>query len=217
MLLTLNTSLRWVLGNSPTPSPEGCHPLANGVYCNFDRQEAQVIWTLDQVAFLAMAIAFIVLASSIYCLISGRGPIPESIGRLLSRTPASIGDQRRLSAAIAILSIAILLTLADVSLSYPGGFGHPAGPLAGSPVSIFGSLAMMFGLLASAGLSLGVLYLDRRTGTVASALDQLHGRPPLSPNGTLFWDGRSWVSTLSPDGRYRWNGRSWVPVKDVRG
>jgi hypothetical protein len=66
------------------------------------------------------------------------------------------------------------------------------------------------------GAVLGVRYLDRKRGTVASAMDQLQGRPPLSPDGTHFWDGRSWVSTLSPDGRYRWTGKNWMPVEDDR-
>ena len=215
MRLTLHTTLHWVLGESPTPSSEGCHPLANGVYCNFDRQEAQIIWMLDQAAYVLMGIAIIVLALAIYSLMTGRSPIPARISRLLPRTPASVSDQRRLSAAIAILTIATLLNFAGMSLSYPGGFGHPAGPFAGSSLSFFGYLAMMLGLLTFAGFVLGVRYLDRRKGTVTSALDQLKGRPPLSSDGTHYWDGRSWVSTLSPDGRYRWDGSCWVPVKDA--
>jgi hypothetical protein len=205
---------------SPSPSPEGCHAVTpppgsfGAGYCNFDREEAQITWILDQIAYVLIAITLIVLALAVYSLITGRSPVPARISRLLPRTPASNGDQRRLSAAIAILTIATVLNLAGLSLSYPGGFGHPAGPLAGSPLTVFGSLAMMLGLLAFGGFVLGVRYLDRRKGTVASALDQLKGRPPLSPDGTHYWDGRTWVSTLSPDGRYRWNGRSWVPIED---
>ena len=212
----METYLPSVLGESPTPSPEGCHQVANGVVnCNFDRQEAQFIWMLDQLAYVVMAITIIVLALAIYSLFTGRSPIPVRISRLLPRTPASIGDRRRLSAAIAILTIAILLNFTSVSLSYPGGFGHPAGPFARSPVSFLGSVAMMLGLLTFAGFALGIRYLDRRNGTVASALDQLKGRPPLSWDGMHYWDGRAWVSTLSPDGRYRWDGRSWMPVNDA--
>jgi hypothetical protein len=215
--MTIQADLRSVLGDSPTPSPEGCHQVSNQVVnCNFDRQEAQLIWIFDQAAYVLMTIAVIVLALAIYSLITGRSPVPARISRLLPHAPASISDQRRLSASIAILAIAIFLNFAVLSLSYPGGFGHPAGPLARSPLIAVGYLAMGLGLLVSAGLVASVRYLDRKKGTVASALDLLQGRPPFSSDGTHYWDGRSWVSTLSPDGRYRWNGRSWVPVEDAR-
>ena len=205
------------LSVSPTPSPEGCYQVANGVTCNFYRQEAQIMWTLDQFAYVLMAIGIIILALAIYSLTSGRSPIPARITRLLPRVPASVDDGRRLGAGIAILTTAILLNLATLPLSFPGGFGYPAGPFARSPLTVFGYLAMILGLLTFGGVVLGVRYLDRKKGTVVSALDQLKGRPPLSPDGTHYWDGRFWVSTLSPDGRYRWNGKGWVPVGRVPG
>jgi hypothetical protein len=211
----LLTSVRWVFDDIPTPGPEGCHPLANGINCTFDRQEAQVMWMLDQFAYVLIAIAIIVLALAIRSLITGRSPIPVRITRLLPRVPASIGDRRRLSTAIAILTTAIVLNLASVPLSFPGGFGHPAGPFPRSPLTVLGSFAMVLGLLVFGGIVLGVRYLDRNKGTVASAMDLFKGRPPLSPDGMHYWDGRSWLATLSPDGRYRWNGRGWVRVKDV--
>jgi len=34
----------------------------------------------------------------------------------------------------------------------------------------------------------------------------------LSPDGTYYWDGTQWVSTLAHDGRSRWNGTAWVPT-----
>lgn len=41
-------------------------------------------------------------------------------------------------------------------------------------------------------------------------------RPPVSPDGRFWWDGRAWqaMPTLSPDGRHWWDGQSWrsVPV-----
>ncbi len=34
----------------------------------------------------------------------------------------------------------------------------------------------------------------------------------LSPDGSYYWNGQQWVSTLSPDGAHRWNGSTWEPV-----
>lgn len=33
--------------------------------------------------------------------------------------------------------------------------------------------------------------------------------PQFSSDGTWWWDGAQWISTLSPDGYYRWNGTAW--------
>lgn len=33
----------------------------------------------------------------------------------------------------------------------------------------------------------------------------------LSPDGSYYWNGQQWVSTLSPDGAHRWDGSAWVP------
>lgn len=34
----------------------------------------------------------------------------------------------------------------------------------------------------------------------------------ISPDGSYYWNGQSWVSTLSPDGAHRWDGTSWQPI-----
>ena len=34
----------------------------------------------------------------------------------------------------------------------------------------------------------------------------------LSPDGTTYWNGNAWLTTLAPDSRTRWSGTSWDPV-----
>jgi hypothetical protein len=34
--------------------------------------------------------------------------------------------------------------------------------------------------------------------------------PPISPDGSWYWDGAAWRSLVSADGRTRWNGTAWV-------
>ena len=34
----------------------------------------------------------------------------------------------------------------------------------------------------------------------------------LSPDGTTYWNGTAWLSTLAPDSQTRWNGTAWAPV-----
>jgi hypothetical protein len=35
--------------------------------------------------------------------------------------------------------------------------------------------------------------------------------PRLSPDGSWWWDGRTWRPAISPDGQFRWDGHSWQP------
>lgn len=37
----------------------------------------------------------------------------------------------------------------------------------------------------------------------------------LSPDGTTYWNGTAWLSTLAPDSRTRWNGTDWGPVASL--
>ncbi len=32
----------------------------------------------------------------------------------------------------------------------------------------------------------------------------------ISPDGTHYWNGQEWVTTLSPNGRWRWDGHTWI-------
>jgi len=32
----------------------------------------------------------------------------------------------------------------------------------------------------------------------------------VTPDGQLYWDGKTWLSTLSPNGKWRWNGHAWI-------
>jgi hypothetical protein len=34
----------------------------------------------------------------------------------------------------------------------------------------------------------------------------------ISPDGSYYWDGQQWLSTLSPDYRFRWDGTKWAAV-----
>jgi hypothetical protein len=209
--------LACVFVGTPPPSPEACNQTSPGIInCNFDRQEAQIVWTVDQISYVVMAIAIGVLALAIYSVATGKSPLPVALNRRVRRTPASVADIRKASAAIAITAFAVLLDMAGLDVSYPGGFGHTAGPLFGSPFSFVGPFMMFVGLIVALGLMLQVRFLDRRRGTVTSGADQLRGRPPLSPDGAHYWDGQRWVSTLSPDGRYRWNGDAWVRADESR-
>jgi hypothetical protein len=180
--VTLGSAFRIVAsvaGLAPSPSPEGCHPVPNDpgvINCNFDRQEAQIIWTLDQLSYVFMAVIICILALAIYSLATGKSPIPTAVSRRLRRTPASLSDQRWLSAGVTIFSIATFVSLATMSLTYPGGFGHPEGPLYKSPLSLIGPASMLFGVAVGMTFLFRVRYLDRRTGTASSALDRLFGR-----------------------------------------
>jgi hypothetical protein len=169
---------------TPTPSPEGCHPVPNNpgvINCNFDRQEAQIIWTIDQLNYVFMAMVICVLVLAIYSLVTGKSLLPGMITRHLRRVPATPSDQRLLSLGVLVFGIAALAHLITMTLTYPGDFGHPAGALAGSALSAIGPFAFMAGGLVGAVFALRVRYLDRRNGTVSSAFDQLKPRAPDPP------------------------------------
>jgi ABC-type spermidine/putrescine transport system permease subunit II len=180
--MTLETAFGALAGLasvSPAPSPEGCHPVPSNpgvINCNFDRQEAQISWTVEQLSYVLMAFVVVILVIAIYSLATGRNPIPLAISRHLRRVPASHSDQRWLSASAVIVSIAVLVSLATTSLTFPGGFGHPAGPLYGSVLEVAGPIFMLVGLIAGMSCLWRVRYLDRRNGSVSSAFDQLFGR-----------------------------------------
>lgn len=37
----------------------------------------------------------------------------------------------------------------------------------------------------------------------------------LSPDGSWYWSGLTWVAAVSPDRQWRWDGRWWVPLPPV--
>jgi hypothetical protein len=91
----------------------------------------------------------------------------------------------------------------------------------------FGSLDVIALTLLALALSLQVVggfYLQLSGRSSRSTLSTLEWHEPpvpsipvgqLSEDGTQFWNGTTWTSTVSTDGQRRWTGTHWAETPDA--
>ncbi len=64
--------------SSLTPSPEGCHPDPNNAgafYCNFDRQEQQLVSIAVQIDYVLLVVLFFRLVIALLSIATGKSAV----------------------------------------------------------------------------------------------------------------------------------------------
>jgi hypothetical protein len=100
----------------------------------------------------------------------------------------------------------------------PGATGTPplGAPIANSELRIRSS-HRQFAVIKPKGLGADLVATFETIVAAQEAYpDALYEIPrtaALNPDGSAYWDGKRWVSTLSADRRKRWSGTEWVPLR----